>query len=92
MEWYAGKDLKRKRVKSIVDSFVYLDLRENLYRITSEVVVIVGGLDHYHFRPGRMMLHAIENCRLVYIPYAHHETNHAAPSKISHQIKRFRND
>lgn len=91
IEWYAGKNLKRERVKSIMDRFVHLDLRSELHRITSEVVVVVGGLDPYHFRPAKLMMDRIENCRLVYVPHAHHETNHAAPIEIAHQIQRFKN-
>lgn len=89
IEWYAGKDLKRERIRSITDSFVTLDIENELHKITSEVVVVVGGWDVYHFRPAQMMLEKIERSRLVYIEGAHHETNHAAPAEIAHQIKRF---
>lgn len=91
IEWYAGKDLKRERIRSITDSFVTLDIKDQLHKITSEVVIVVGGLDIYHFRPAKMMLDTIQNSRLVYIEGAHHETNHAAPAEIAHQIKRFKN-
>lgn len=91
IEWYAGKDLERERIRSITDSFVHLDIEDQLHRITSEVVIIVGGLDVYHFRPAKMMYENVQNSRLIYIDYAHHETNHAAPAEIAHQIKRFKN-
>lgn len=88
IEWYAGKDLKRERVKSIVEMFVDLDLRTDLYKIKSQAFILVGNWDIYHFRPAKIMLQEIKERRLILIKHGHHETNRSSPAEIAHQVKR----
>lgn len=56
IEWYAGKDLKRERVKSIIEMLVDFDLRADLYKIKSQAFILVGNWDIYHFSPAKLML------------------------------------
>ncbi|WP_369699728.1 alpha/beta fold hydrolase [Nesterenkonia sp. Act20] len=88
IEFRTGRKLEPKKVASILEAYLTLDLRGDLTKITSPVLVLVGRKDRVHYRPTVDIAQLVPHSERVKLQRGTHESNRSAPRQIAEQLSR----
>lgn len=89
MQISSGRRLHLRRVRSQLRMYAGLDLRDDLHRIQSPVMLVNGKLDRVHYKPAADALERIPDARAVNLRLAGHESNRSAPGQFAEALIGF---